>query len=194
MYDIGAAIGKQCDWTCDSFSVEPGIFPNFKTGKTWKFVNGRRGKLLRDGLHLAEADLKIVEEGTAFLSNDKWQKEICGFCKVAGNELNAMMITLALIAISAKIDCSIKLNDEEEFLIVPIILENGMARPDYDRIDMNIAYWMTRRWVPGHADCGKDWEKKSKEYFFSVLYLWNYYLISRTFLVSSKFAVVKRQK
>ena len=76
-----------------------------------------------------------------------------------------MMITLGLTAISTKIDCSIKLDDEGKFLIVPIILENGMAKPDCDRIDQNIAYWMTRRWVPGYADSGIDWEKMSKGYF-----------------------------
>lgn len=165
LYDISREVQDLCKWTCETFFPTPKLFPNLDTGKSWEFIEARTQEMLKSGLHPADIYIKLIEEETAFFFSPNWESSLNGFCKVAGNELNASVIIVGLTNISLAIDCSIKVNDEGKYLLCPIIIENGLARPNEDEIDTNIAYWMTRRRSPGYKDSGIDGEKLSKEHF-----------------------------
>ena len=164
-YRIEQKVQNSCEWTCDSFTLMPRVFPNWGKGKTWEFVETRSEKLLKQGLHPAVVNLEIVREGTALSHTPDWRREMSDFCKVAGNELNAKMVVLGLAIASVAVKCRIRVSDEGEFLICPIVIESGKARPDTERIDSDIAFWMTRRWDIAYKDCDIDWEKLAKNYY-----------------------------
>lgn len=91
---------------------------------------------------------------------------IRGFTKVAGNEKNAMEVIAGLVVISLAVkNAIISVSDEGKYLKCPIRIFKGKARPDKDRIDEDISYYMTRRFNPAYKNSGYDWEKMSKELY-----------------------------
>lgn len=168
MYDIDKAADKACQWTCETFYLGVGIYPNWENKSNWDKLNARHKELVAEGTHPVDADFQLIKEGIASLHNAEWQKEIYGFCKVGGNELNAAIIVGALTEVSKRIQCSIDLQDEGEYLICPIIIKAGNAMPNRERIMREVGWWLTRKWDPAYntdAELLVKLESFAKEYY-----------------------------
>lgn len=153
MHDISVGAQGMCEWTCETFELEPGIYPNWarfsepdKATKGWDAINKRFAELKKTGMHPVDADMQLVAEGLALMYRPEWRREIGGFCKVGGNELNAMVITATLVLVSKKMICTITLSDEGKYLRCPVVIEDGKARPDEEGIRDSISHLLTLKW------------------------------------------------
>lgn len=161
-YNVSEMIRSKCNWTCGTFTIDIGIFPNWGKGLDWDTVNRRADELFSQSLNHIDVELELIRGGIALPHNPYWWSRIYGFCKVGGNELNAMWVVRGLTQVSIEVKkATIAVRDEGNYLLCPIIIEEGMARPDDRRIDSDIAWWMTRRWYPEYADAA-NWESMSK--------------------------------
>ena len=61
-------------------------------------------------------------------------KSNTGFTKVGGNEFNALLVYTALIEISRLTNAELTLYDEGQFLYADVIIKNGLARIDIDKL------------------------------------------------------------
>ncbi|MFA5032868.1 MAG: hypothetical protein WC614_07605 [bacterium] len=179
MYEIDKTADKACEWTCESFDLSVGIYPNWETKSSWDKVNARYDELQKKGMHPVDINFQLVKEKLVSLHNPEWQQELSGFCKVGGNELNAAIITGALAEVSKKVSCSIDLKDEGEYLICPIIMEQGHAMPNQDKIIKDIGWWLTRKWDAAYntdTELLAKVESSAKEYYeISQKYKSKYY-------------------
>jgi hypothetical protein len=92
------------------------------------------------------------------------------FIKVSGNELNAhAAIKFVLEASNILSDQIISLSDEGEALYCPVLIKNGLMKPDKDRIRDLIQYWnKPKNYEALH---GKYADVTLKEKYFNELLL-----------------------
>jgi len=139
-------------WTCESFFWDVmGYYPNWDWWEAkgiesregvWGGINKGYDLLRQQGLTRCQAVNKLVTKRVVNLHQGEC-KHYYGFCKVGGNAYNALLVLLALIRISKEVfpDKEISLSDEGEFLKCPIIIKNGLAKPDIRRIEDDLVYY-----------------------------------------------------
>ena len=168
IFEVSEKVRKSTKWTCEEFSINPyDFYPNWDNNSTWKKVKGRQNCLLREGVNYLKTCKILVEEGlTLFLNRKKPVYGFSDFCKVGGNEKNAMEVIAGLTAISIAVkNAEIKVHDEGKYLKCPIIIYQGKTKPDREAIFESIGYWMTSQWDPAYKNSGYDWKKMSKELY-----------------------------
>lgn len=122
-------------WTCENFFFEPMPVVPAKGG-SWEQLQARWDALQTDGLGGMALRRRLVAEGigrqpgwlsTVSGHSPQWVR---GFTKVGGNEWNAALVYAALLEISRRTPAVIRLADEGEFLLCPVLIKGGKARPD----------------------------------------------------------------
>jgi hypothetical protein len=80
-----------------------------------------------------------------------------GFTKVGENEKNAALVVKFLIECSILAPrIKIKVSDEGDYLTCPVIIQNGLMKPDEDEIKSTIEYWKKRA-AEGPSDQLEFW-------------------------------------
>ncbi len=179
IYQVSLKAENSCTWTCENFLINPyAVYPNWEGNSDWDKLNKRYDNLRRGGLSKIEVCKTLVREGFAlYFTDENRHRKIHGFTKVGGNELNAMVVVLGLAAISLAVEnTSISVHDEGEFLKCPIVIEEGMARPDDRKIDKDISWLLISQWREGYEDLYPKFKKKAKKlYEFKERYESNYH-------------------
>lgn len=67
-----------------------------------------------------------------------------GFCKVLDDDLNAAYVYRALLTITEKTKALVSLYDEGEYIVVPVLIQGGMAKPWIRSAAEAWAYWEER--------------------------------------------------
>jgi hypothetical protein len=122
-------------WTCENFFLEPMPVVPAKGG-SWEQLQTRWDALQAEGLDGMALRRRLVAEGTGrqpgWLGKVTWHSSewVRGFTKVGGNEWNAALVYAALLEISRRTPAVIRLTDEGEFLLYPVLIKGGKARPD----------------------------------------------------------------
>ena len=173
IFEVSEKVRKSTKWTCDEFSINPyDFYPNWRKDdnheKGWKRVKARQDCLLLEGEKYLKTCKILVEEKLALFHNrGKPANGFSDYCKVGGNEKNAMEVIAGLTVISIAVkNTEIKIHDEGKYLKCPIIIYQGKAKPDREIIFENIGYYMTRQWDPAYKNCKDyDWVKMSKELY-----------------------------
>ena len=165
--------GPEYVWTCENFYPAPDIYPNWgnrnpgeKPLHDWDEVNAELQAIYKQGIGAAKANAALVKAGIARYHDDDWKTKIHGFCKVGGNELNAMLVVQGLTEISRVIDCTVKVSDEGDFLKCDLVIENGFAKPDRDSILRDIGWKASLRYndaYKGSVDTVTRCEGEAKE-------------------------------
>lgn len=169
VFEVSEKVRKSTKWTCEEFYINPyDIYPNWENKSTWNKLRGRQKCLLKEGVKYLKSCKILVEEKIAsFFADEKRPKNlISSFTKVGGNEKNAMEVIAGLTAISIAVkNAEIKVSDEGKYLKCPIIIYQGKAMPDDDRIFYDIGYYMSNQSDPAYKKCGYNWKKMSKELY-----------------------------
>ena len=138
-------------WTCENFYLEPLAFypnwdryPNADPGRLWQMLGDRFAELQESGLHRLDAIRHLHNEG---LIRYHSTGEIRGSCKVGGNEFNAAIVYAALLMISAETNSVISLTDEGEYLLIPLLLKNGLAKPWPQRVKEDWSHWQKQGFI-----------------------------------------------
>jgi hypothetical protein len=125
-------------WTCENFYLDPlAAFPDWQQGQDWESYNRRFTALEAQGLSPLAIRRHLLREGIA----KRYSDEIRGFCKVGGNEWNALLVYSALLKITAETPAKIALDDEGKFLLAPLILQRGKARLVLKAMKQAWQYW-----------------------------------------------------
>jgi hypothetical protein len=105
---------------------------------------------------------EIWSDDAEFDDKDK----LYGFTKVYGNEIDAHSVIKFVIDASKLIpERDFYLFDEGEAIYCPLIIKNGLAKPDVDKIKNSLEYWKD-----GSGCCdGGLWDITQKAKFYSKL-------------------------
>jgi len=170
IYDIGKRVKDSNNWTCETFNLDPDVYPNWKglndvdCEKGWAIVDKRWQELAQQGKHPVEIEIQLVKEGICLFQDNQYRRKMQGFCKVGGNEQNACAIIVGLTVVSIEVDCTITVNDEGQFLKCPIVIEKGKARPDNDRICSQLAHLLgSPKFNSSYSGLAEEFEKLAKE-------------------------------
>ena len=107
----------------------------------WKFVNDRYDELAKTEPSHSNVVKQMKKEGLINYFNYKLS-DCQGFVKVQGNELNALLVLLALNDISKLLkNVVITLSDEGEFLLCPIKIKSGKCLPVIGDLKESIEYY-----------------------------------------------------
>ncbi|HKR05270.1 MAG TPA: hypothetical protein VJY62_11615, partial [Bacteroidia bacterium] len=130
-------------WTCENFFLNPfdfypdwnGKYKHVHRKEAWDEINLHVSELIASGLHYFDAILTLLKEKKVTLHNGIPKKEIHGFTKVQGNELNSLMVYTALLEISQQIaSAEIEVHDEGEFLLCDLKILKGKTFPVIDNL------------------------------------------------------------
>lgn len=168
LYDVGQIYFERCEWTCETFDIRPyGIYPNWDRKSTWDKLSARWNELAQEGLHPNKISQVLVKEGIAYFHRDKPEYGFYGFTKVGGNELNALQVTMGLIAASRTVkNAVITLHDEGKFLKCHLIIRAGLAMPDADAISSQIGYLLSKAlFDDGYAGYKESFVENAKELY-----------------------------
>ena len=158
---------KHFTWTCEQvgFSTlnfhplwkrwsEDSRLPNDEDG--WEFVMTEFDRLREKSLSRLDAIRNLHKRKLIAVScdNDTLDiQEADGFTKVGGNEWNAFLVTAFIVAVSRLVpNHEIELWDEGRFLRCPLIVENGLAKPDTERMLKGLAWFRQQIGLKKHAD------------------------------------------
>jgi hypothetical protein len=142
-------------WTCENYWLDAySYFPNWQNPlyirldnqtKIWKDVNKRMDELQKKGMHQYDATKQLLKEGYVRLHGELPKHKVHTFCKVQGNELNALLVLQATIETSKLIPkAELNLSDEGEFLLCPLKIKNGKAIPMVSDLIDSIKYYAFR--------------------------------------------------
>lgn len=144
-------------WTCENFYLDPlSFYPNWEFFKrrqdnyerAWSCINARYESLKSEDLNHLDIVRKLHDEGlVCYHVKDR----ISGFCKVGGNEFNASLVYAALLMISSRTSSLISLSDEGEFLLVPVLIRGGKAKPWTDRVREDWHYWTEKGFIKSNS-------------------------------------------
>jgi len=139
---------KKFKWTCESFDLNPyAIHPNFaaipdSARKTklaqWTAIYR---KYWRQGPQ-DHAHTTLVADGLATWQHRHGPRSslFSGYCKVEGNELNALWVFYSLVALSRGCpDAIVRCRDEGRFLRCPVRLKAGLAQIDFRELEELVA-------------------------------------------------------
>lgn len=142
MYDISLKFnsGKFANiWSVENFFLSAyDYYPNWEhplhkgiqQKKVWSAINKRIGIYEKTGIHRLDAIKKVWKDGFILLHGEPPKHHVHTFCKVQGNELNALLVLQATIEISRAVPkATFTLNDEGEFLLCKLEIKNGLAVP-----------------------------------------------------------------
>jgi hypothetical protein len=142
-------------WTCENFFVDAyDYYPNWhhfeydaysnrstdrSTEEIWDIVRKTEKKLTFEFGSRTKAIRKMAKDKIIAFHNEKGNQQVHGFCKVQGNEFNALLVYMALLDISKECKkLTISLSDEGRFLLCPIKIKNGKAQPILSEIKEDI--------------------------------------------------------
>lgn len=139
-------------WSCETFSLNPyDFYPNWsffenqgRAGRNdgWDAVNKRYEELQTEKLPYIDICKTLKKEKLILFHNNPKSNVVGGFCKIQGNEFNALLIYVALVELSKIIKHSvIKLSDEGEFLFCPVEIMHGKVKPLISELKENIEYY-----------------------------------------------------
>jgi len=163
---------KTFKFTCENIGFNTlGFYPRwhkfFKDSKLhddksgWDIVNSSYKNLQAKG-HTRLQILRALHKHKLiayYKDDDRLNLQVArGFTKVAGNEWNALLVTVWLTEVSKILtDNEFELHDEGEFLKVDIIMKNGKARPNIPKLLERI------RWFSEKIDKGVDIYRKDRD-------------------------------
>lgn len=138
---------KSCfKWTCEYPSDFIEYYPNWSR-TNWDEIAEEYNKLENSGMSRLKILKKLYNDGYILpVGNGFWfeTKYLRAFTKVAGNELNALMLYLYLVDVSCIVPkAEIRLSDEGEFLFAPVIIKAGKTKIDYEKLDDLLKYYET---------------------------------------------------
>lgn len=119
-------------WTCENFYFTPmeGIYSS-KRGDYDAFIKHREGLKGKAAISFISKGLKNKTIYT--LGDYDPLKELHGFTKTQGNEANSLLVMMALVELSTKIDNSyIILYDEGRFLYTKVYIKGGKVYPIFN--------------------------------------------------------------
>lgn len=137
------------EWSCERLSLERfSISPNWSA---WDETGLRANEVWRR----IETELKepngmqsLLDHGLIEVSRGGYRGSkylVSGFTKVRDDEYNAGLVIEFLIKASLIAPrIQIKVHDEGDYLACPVIIQNGIMKPDETEIKSQIAYWKTR--------------------------------------------------
>ena len=140
-------------WTCENYylTAHSGYYPNWKKLKSkgvteaWNTINKRQEELLAEGKTEIETYKILYNEGMILFSSDPNGNKFHSFCKTQGNELNSMLVYLALIELSVAIPKAlITLSDEGRFLYCDVRIKNGKVQPVLSALEESIRHFCQR--------------------------------------------------
>lgn len=178
LYDVGQVYQEKCEWTCESLDIQPyNIYPNWantndegcKSG--WDNLNQRWEILAKTETHPNTIAQQLVKDGIASFHDGhaKPQYGFCGFTKTGGNELNSVQVVMALLVASRIVkNAVVSLYDEGKLLRCPLLIKNGKAQPDVDRIEQQLS------WLLGTHLFEKSYEHYQQKFTNEAKELWNY--------------------
>jgi hypothetical protein len=139
--------GNYSVWSCENFFCNPydhypnwnGKYKNYDAENAWKDIYENIGQLIKAGNHYYDAVLQLHTNKEVLFHNGLPKNNINGFVKVQGNELNSLMVLMALIEISQQCPATeIELSDEGEFLLCDLKIRKGKAMPMIESITNDI--------------------------------------------------------
>jgi len=133
-------------WTCEDFWIGLGNFyPDWHNNPIWNRTTGwdaihKRFDELKDLSYYDQ--LKILQDEKLIIDGIPKTKQLRGFTKTQGNELNSMLVLQALITISNKLpNATITISDEGEYLMCPLTIKKGLALPNVKDLLEYIQYY-----------------------------------------------------
>lgn len=154
LYALTDKYAKEIEWTAEEPSLDfYDHVPNWERleklhGRTikavegWDTVNLKIKQKRWKGLGRIHAVKSVEKDGLIVFARDKFSDGMRSFIKVSGNELNAHAAIRFVIEASVILkDQIISLNDEGEALYCPVLIKNGLMKPDKDRLRDLIQYW-----------------------------------------------------
>jgi hypothetical protein len=136
-------------WSCERLSLERfSISPHWsawdetglRVGEVWRRITAELQK--PNGMQ------SLLEHGLIEVSKGGYRGSkylMSGFTKVRDDEYNANLVIEFLIKASFLAPrIKIKVSDEGDYLACPVIIQNGIMKPDETEIKSQIAYWKTR--------------------------------------------------
>jgi len=171
---LSKSYNSKFNWTCENVWLSTlEYYPNWnnfpkemKTGDVWDLINKSYDQYLKQGQTEVEVIKSLQSDG---LVNYSHKESLCGFSKTGGNELNAHTVIYFVAEASHIIPRQVfSLYDEGDALYCPILIRNGRAKPDLERIEHTLEYWKGRDYLHD----GGTWDVSNAErYFHSLLRL-----------------------
>jgi hypothetical protein len=147
---------EKYEWTCEKV-----LFPSFfylknkdnppKEAKKKikpdpeqdKFIQKLRKSVLKN---IPGAEIHLVSSND--VPEDIQKDEINSSTKVGGNELNAHTVIKFVVEASKILpDRTFYLVDDADALYCPLLIKNGLAKPDIDSINRSLKYWKDKQSV-----------------------------------------------
>jgi len=143
--------GKLKDiWSCENYYFTPfhhypnwnGKFKTVNPDEAWKQISKRWDELARTGKEDIDIYLELHSSGYIIFFHNPDGYTYKGFTKVQGNELNALLVYVALIELSSVIpDAVIELSDEGRFLYCDVKISRGLSKPILSSIHDSLRYY-----------------------------------------------------
>ena len=157
--DITGEYNTKYTWTCENVGFSNmSYFPNWESFKRmvgdmphtdiWNMIDKEYKALEKKGMHELDIMATLCKKGfikyhhgaddNGYPNAQKFH----GFTKTAGNEWNSLLVISYIVAVSKVVPkANIKVHDEGEFLLMPIVIRNGKAKVDRKDILGSICYW-----------------------------------------------------
>lgn len=117
-------------WSCENFYLDPlAYYPASRY--TYNEIDARYDQLFEQkDMHHLQVIRQLKKEKLIEYANENPKYKVSGFTKVQGNELNSMLVYMALTEISIAIpSAKIIISDEGEYLLCDVRLIKGKAYP-----------------------------------------------------------------
>ncbi len=195
LFDLERKFNREYNWTCENvgFNIYS-YFPNWQhktiidirnrtkpeknnvfsgSDNVWSYLTIQFEELLGTEYDQAPSDKlisaikKLQERGLISFAKDVLSDDyVRGFTKVSSNELNAIQVVKFVLEASKLVpDKEFVLDDEGDCLYCPLLIKNGLAKPDKIRMTANLEYWKDKDYL---HDEGR-WDVTSKEIYFKQL-------------------------
>lgn len=162
LISLSKSYNKMFNWTCENVWLSTlDYFPNWghfakgmSTDCIWEQVNQTYDKYIKKGLSDAESINRLNEKGLIAFHH---RAHLRGFTKVGGNELNAHTVIMFILEGSKILPTKVfSLRDEGAALYCPILIKDGLAKPDIASMTDSLEYWKGREYLHngGHWDVG----------------------------------------
>lgn len=170
LLDLCNSYNEKYNWTCENVHLGIDYYPNwehFRKDKNednaWDIINQNYNALKAQGLE--EIDIIYTLEKMNYVLLYE-RDELRGFTKVCGNEDNAYYV------INFVLDCSkvfpkreFYLHDEGDALYCPLLIKNGLAKPDLKDVEESLRYWKNNAYL--HS--GNCWDVTNAEKYYKRL-------------------------
>lgn len=151
LISLSKSYNQKFEWTCENVWLSTlDYYPNWShfgnsesSDSIWKKINNEYDRIFKQGLSDGDTLIRLRKKGLiAFHHRD----HLRGFTKVGGNELNAHTVILFVREASKILPNKVfSLRDEGDALYCPLLIKNGQAKPDIERMKDSLDYWQNRQ-------------------------------------------------